>query len=223
MIELGVSAGVKGCASPRQGPLARRIAGAMVAWMLLASPVRGDVTAPAVVESPTPAVVQPPPRPIATEDAGDRVSLRTAVAKVDHDVDAEGLVERHLGPAVDLVAGDELRYAIRIRNESSTRLAAGRVQVINAVPAGTRFLPGSAGGDGALVEYALDGASFSADLPPLASSAGGVDPSAAAAATDPVATRAEPPGPENLTIRWTYQQELEPGAATEVFFHVRLL
>jgi hypothetical protein len=30
------------------------------------------------------------------------------------------------------------------------------------------------------------------------------------------------PDPE-LTIRWTYQLPLDPGAVTEVFFHVRLL
>ena len=29
--------------------------------------------------------------------------------------------------------------------------------------------------------------------------------------------------PAALTIRWSYQQALDPGAVIEVFFHVRLL
>jgi len=208
MMQKGIPTGLRCAASPSAARLAMLAAAAIVACMLAANPLRAEVALPA---------------PIATEDPDDKVSLRTAVAKVDQDVDAAGLVERHLGPAVDLVAGDELRYAIRVRNESSTRLAAGRVQVINLVPVGTRFLPGSAGGESALIEYALDGTNFSADLPPLVAPDDGAEPTAPTGAPDPVAAQTESPGAGDLTIRWTYQQDLEPGAETEVFFHVRLL
>jgi hypothetical protein len=97
----------------------------------------------------------------------DGVTLRTEVFEVEQVLDAAGRVERRLVPALDLVAGDELRYAIRLRNESGARIDAGRIQVQTDVPPATRFLPGSAGGAGALVEYALPGGTFSANLPEL--------------------------------------------------------
>jgi hypothetical protein len=80
------------------------------------------------------------------------VALRTEVFEVEQVLDAAGRVERRLVPAVELVAGDELRYAIRLHNAGAERIETGRVQVETAVPAAARFLPGSAGGAGALVE-----------------------------------------------------------------------
>jgi uncharacterized repeat protein (TIGR01451 family) len=204
------------------------------------------------------------------------VSLHTDVFEVERVLDAGGRVERRLVPALELVAGDELRYAILVRNDTGTRFDAGRVQVQTAVPPDTQFLPGSAGGPGALVEYSLADGDFSENLPELTDDDG--DPPAAAdrpeiaevAAPDPVAEIPnEPAGevsapqeaaeadtaaetddatgsedaadnetvadnatladnetaaedPSLLTIRWTYQRPLEPGAEAELFFHVRL-
>jgi hypothetical protein len=59
-----------------------------------------------------------------------------------------------------------------LRNETATRFEAGRVQVQTAVPPDTQFLPGSAGGPGALVEYALADGDFSENLPELTAVAG---------------------------------------------------
>jgi hypothetical protein len=56
------------------------------------------------------------------------------------------------------------------------------------------------------------GAASGAEASPEA----GFDEGAAAAAGTGI------PAPA-LTIRWTYQQPLDPGAEAEVFFHVRLL
>jgi uncharacterized repeat protein (TIGR01451 family) len=175
------------------------------------------------------------------------------VFEVERVLDAGGRVERRLVPAQALVAGDELRYAIVLRNETGTRFDAGRVQVQTAVPPDTQFLPGSAGGPGALVEYALADGDFSENLPELTAVDGDRRPGAAerpesaeVVAPDAVAAipnepaggasaspeAAEPDGAAGgccpsedaspLTIRWTYQRPLEPGAEAELFFHIRL-
>jgi len=175
-----------------------------------------------------------------------QVTLHTEVFEVEQVRDPSGRMERRLVPALDLVAGDELRYAIVVHNDSAARIEAGRVQVQTGIPATTRFLPGSAGGAGSLVEYAVEGATFSAHLPELApegtvveltpapvSSAAvsaeqvvtphetAVPASLATAPIDPLAA-VVPVAAEPLTLRWTYQQPLDPGAVAEVFFHVRL-
>lgn len=273
---------------------------------------------------------------VATADpaAPSAVVQTTEVFEVERVLDAAGMVERRVVPAEDLVAGDELRYLIRLRNTGPARIAAGRIQVRTPVPEGVRFLPGSAGGAGALVEYAVDGVTFSTHVPdqpaepqeaaaPAAgelSAAPGVPAAEPTANAQPVVLEAsaEPPGaavpaeagatealaaespaaesaaeatgavagggpepsaaeagagievaggpasrapdsgavagseavpeavpepvpeavpdedtaaaavttgipPPALTIRWTYQQALDPGAEAEVFFHVRLL
>lgn len=180
------------------------------------------------------------------------VPMRNEVFEVERVLDGAGRVERRLVPAVDLVAGDELRYVIVLRNDTGARIEAGRVQVQTGVPAGTEFLPGSAGGAGALVEYSVVDGSFSTNLPELRAaaapppSADAVDPAPAAAlavaspmaavdmaagvdsAGTPALATAMPGGgtvdshADLLTIRWTYQQPMEPGAEAQMFFHVRL-
>jgi uncharacterized repeat protein (TIGR01451 family) len=197
-----------------------------------------EVTLPGRTEPPSEApatdleeqVEEPPPN----------ISQSTEVFEVQAVLDGVGMVERRLVPPGALVAGDELRYTIRLRNESAERIAPGRVQVQTPVPARARFLPGSAGGAGALVEYATDGQSFSPHVP---GESADPHPAAANVASSPADSVAEsedaaapeagdadlmpgtapPESPEPLTIRWTYQQPLEPGAVAEVYFHVRLL
>jgi len=182
------------------------------------------------------------------------VSQSTEVFEIEAGRAPDGVLERHLVPPQSLAAGDELRYAIRLTNDGTERIAAGRIQVQTAMPSGTRFLPGSAGGAGALVEYAVDGANFFPHVPeeeaeeaaPIEGDFGWAPPedaSAPSTAEQPDAGVAvEPSGSANaarpadvlpladvmtsepvLTIRWTYQQPLDPGAVAEVYFHVRLL
>lgn len=224
-------------------------------WVALAALPGGDASA--VEAAPAAGFVAETGDPAR---AMSQVSQSTEVFAVEQALDPAGMIERRLVPPEDLVAGDELRYTIRLRNDGTTRIDSGRIRVETPVPVGARFLPGSAGGAGALVEYALDGATFSPHVPDLpaavsepsglpvapASAAAGPAPTApigaAAAVAEPVARSevrsevddAARDGPDSgaamtdaaepaLTIRWTYQQPLDPGAMAEVFFHVRLL
>jgi uncharacterized repeat protein (TIGR01451 family) len=213
-----------------------------------------DAAAPTDPQEPDPAAAgdaAPEAAPASTpgsanaavpEPVPPTVTQSTAVLRVEALRDGEGMLERRLVPPDRLAAGDELRYTIRLRNEGPERIAAGRVQVQTPVPAAARFLPGSAGGAGALVEYANDGQSFSPHVPEESREPAMPDANAAASRAyasagneelatpvpesesgeaDPADESAEPPAP--LTIRWTYLQPLEPGAVAEVYFHVRLL
>lgn len=125
------------------------------------------------------------------------VTLRTAVYEVEQLLDRDGRVERRLVPALDLVAGDELRYVVTVHNETGRRVEPGRIEVRVAVPADTRLLPGSAGGAGALVEYALGAGAFSPHLPmaaePSEPTPATVAPSGPAPAAEPVAETAAAP------------------------------
>lgn len=131
------------------------------------------------------------------------VQLSTAVVKVESVLEPNGRVKRQLLPADRVVAGDELRYTISFTNDSERTIEAGRIVITNALPEGTRYVPGSAGGDGAQVEYSIDGETFLAAEP--------------AAAADPTAAAGEV-----RTLRWTYRRDFGPGDMSEVFFHVRM-
>lgn len=139
--------------------------------------------------------------------AAAAVVLDTAVSKVETTLDAGGGVKRELLPAEDVVAGEELRYTITFTNESATAVDAERVVVTNPIPPGTRYVAGSAGGAGSRVEFSTDGESFTVSEPAGAADSGG----AGSAANPPV-----------HSLRWTYQQALEPGESGEVHFHVRM-
>ncbi len=143
----------------------------------------------------------------AATDAAAEVVLDTAVTKVETTLDAGGRVKRELLPADDVVPGEELRYTITFTNESETPVDAQRIVITNPVPEGTRYVPGSAGGEGSRVEFSGDGETFDVSEPEAPAGAAGVP--------------AEPPPVHSL--RWTYQRELAPGDSGEVFFHVRML
>ncbi len=135
-----------------------------------------------------------------------QVTLATAVSKVETTLDADGRSRRELVPAEAVVPGEELRYTITFENTGGVPVDAGRIVVTNPIPEGTRYVPGSAGGEGTSVEYSTDGESFGPGEP----AAAGPGPDGGAA------------GGEVRSIRWTYQEELAPGEASEVFFHVRM-
>lgn len=146
-----------------------------------------------------------------------RVTLDTAVSKVETTLEETGRVKRQLMPAEEVASGEELRYTITFTNESEMRVDAERVVITNPIPEGTRYVAGTAGGDFARVEYSADGESFSASEPaPAADSAGG-GPAPSA--------QAEQGGAADLgiqSLRWTYLRDLQPGEAGEVYFHVRM-
>lgn len=138
------------------------------------------------------------------------VTLETSVRKVETTLDGSGQVKRELLATDDVVPGEELRYTIRFTNESATPVDAERIVITNPIPEGTRYVAGSAGGDGSAVEYSGDGDGFQ----------GSED--AISAAADPGTT--EDGGDRDVhSLRWTYQRELGPGESGEVYFHVRML
>lgn len=129
------------------------------------------------------------------------VTLATSVSKVETILDAGGGVKRELVQTDAVVPGEELRYSIVFTNESEMMVDADRIVITNPIPQGTRFVSGSAGGEAAAVEFSSDGTRFAPDEP----DAGG--------AAD---------GSRVVSLRWTYNRDLAPGAASEVFFHVRM-
>lgn len=169
--------------------------------------------------------------------AAAQVVLDTSVHKVETVLGADGAASRRLQPADQVLPGEELRYTIRFRNESETEIGPGRIVITNAVPDGTVYVPGSAGGADAQVEYSRDGESFEATEPSGAAAPAGPVGAAAGAAADgepaegaPAAAGAAadaPPGPAAPaagvhSLRWTYEGTLPPEEDGEVFFHVRM-
>ncbi len=158
---------------------------------------------------------------LASVGAWAEVTLSTAVSKVQSTLDAEGQVQRELVAADEVVPGDELRYTITFANDSDITVDAGRIVITNAIPAGTLYVPGSAGGNDSQVAYSSDGETFTADEPAApagAEGAAGQHPASGAAAGGgaPAAAAAV------QSLRWTYQQPLAPGQSGQVYFHVRM-
>ncbi|MEZ5557234.1 MAG: hypothetical protein R3E86_01620 [Pseudomonadales bacterium] len=135
--------------------------------------------------------------PVATAE----VTLTTTVHKVESVLDAGGNVERRLVLVDAVRPGDELRYAITVTNQSPEVVEGGRVVVTNPIPDGTEYLPGTAGGQDASLEFSADGETFTSTPP---RDGDGVEQPA-------------------RFLRWTYDAALQPGASTELFFHVRML
>jgi len=126
--------------------------------------------------------------------ATEAVELRTQlVAEVR---ESAGTAERpifRLVPADRLSQGQVVYYTVRITNP--TPVFANKVQVSQLIPANTTYLPGSASGPGAQVEFSIDGGLTFARPEDLKQADG---------------TRAPP---ERYThIRWTLRNPLAPGA-----------
>jgi uncharacterized repeat protein (TIGR01451 family) len=160
------------------------------------------------------------------------VTLDTEVAKVASTLGDNGRVQRELVPVEEVVPGEELRYTIKFTNASETPVDAERIIITNPIPDGTRYVPGSAGGDDARVEYSADGENFSSAEPAdVGSEPPGSGTEPASASSDPAGGASgagftadgEAAAAKGLhSLRWTYQQDLPPGRSSEVFFHVRM-
>jgi len=129
-----------------------------------------------------------------TAIASEAVELRTQlIAEVR---ESTGPAERpsfRLVPAGRLSQGQVVYYTVRITNP--TPVFANKVQVSQLIPANTTYLPGSAAGPGAEVEFSIDGGQSFASPESLKQADG-------ARAT-----------PEQYThIRWTLRNPLAPGA-----------
>lgn len=126
--------------------------------------------------------------------AGEAVELRTElVAEVR---ESAGTAERpifRLAPATRLSQGQVVYYTVRITNP--TPVFANKVQVSQLIPANTTYLPGSAAGPGAEIEFSIDGGQTFGRPENLKQTDG---------------TRA--PAGRYTHIRWTLQNPLAPGA-----------
>lgn len=163
--------------------------------------------------------------------ADAQVTLETAVSKVESTLDAAGRVKRELVTAEQVVPGEELRYTITFSNHSETVVDPGRIVITNAIPDGTVYMPDTAGGDSCLVEYSIDGETFMAvesAAPPDGSVGSGPAEDAPGADAAPAAGTGDGPMAESArsdavqSLRWTYQQALQPGQSGQVYFHVRM-
>ncbi|WP_129647044.1 DUF11 domain-containing protein [Peristeroidobacter agariperforans] len=126
--------------------------------------------------------------------ATEAVELRTQlVAEVR---ETTGPAERptfRLAPATRLSQGQVVYYTVRITNP--TPVFANKVQVSQLIPANTTYLPGSAAGPGAEIEFSIDGGQTFGRPESLKQTDG---------------TRAPPA--RYTHIRWTLDNPLAPGA-----------
>lgn len=151
--------------------------------------------------------------------AAAQVTLEHDVRKVETTLEADGRVKRELMPVEEVVPGEELRYTVTFTNDSDTVVDAERIVVTVPLPDGTAYLPGTAGGDAARVEYSSDGESFNAlehGEPAGPRPDGRARPPADAGPDEQAGD------PSVRALRWTYRQDLAPGDSSMVFFHVRM-
>jgi uncharacterized repeat protein (TIGR01451 family) len=126
--------------------------------------------------------------------ATEPVELRTElVAEVRESVAAAERPTFRMVPATRLSQGQVVYYTVRITNP--TPVFANKVQVSQLIPANTSYVPGSAAGPGADIEFSIDGGQTFSRPETLKQSDG---------------TRAPP---ERYThIRWSLRNPLAPGA-----------
>ena len=126
--------------------------------------------------------------------ASEAVELRTQlVAEVRESAGTADRPTFRLAPATKLSQGQVVYYTVRITNP--TPVFANKVQVSQLIPANTTYLPGSAAGPGAEVDFSIDGGQTFGRPESLKQADG---------------TRAPP---EQYThIRWTLRNPLAPGA-----------
>ena len=135
--------------------------------------------------------------------ASETVELRTElIAEVRESIGTRDRPAYRMVPAKRLAQGQEVYYTVRITNP--TPVFANRVQVSQKIPANTTYVPGSAGGPGADVEFSIDGGETFARAENLKLEDGAIAP------------------PERYThIRWTLRNPLAPGATALARFRAK--
>lgn len=87
---------------------------------------------------------------------GGAIELQTSVQKRIQRILGNGKIETVFGPAGTVVPGDTVAYTIEARNVSAEH-AAERVVITDPIPDHTRYVDGSAEGEGAQILFSVDG------------------------------------------------------------------
>ena len=141
----------------------------------------------------------------------DTSTLSVSVEKLRAGGPAVAQAMRPLPSATPLQPGDEVHYRLRFTN--TTRGAVQRVVFSNPIPAGLRFLPGSADADreDVRVEYSID-----------AGKTWSVEPMVDVIENGQLVRRPAPP--ERITdVRWTVTGWIQPRGRVSTGFRARFL
>ena len=136
------------------------------------------------------------------------IELRTSVQKRIQRILESGKIETVFEPAATIVPGDTVVYTIEAQNVSAER-PAERVVITDPIPEHTRYVEGSAEGEGAQVFSSVDGGMrFAA-------------PDALEVVGDDGGTRAATAN-DYTHIRWVFRDSLAPSETRAVRFFARL-
>ncbi|MDE2306098.1 MAG: DUF11 domain-containing protein [Gammaproteobacteria bacterium] len=152
----------------------------------------------------TPPVGAPAGTPAGTLPAGVHVRIRAEVERLSS---AGGRTRIRLVPADRVVAGDTVVYTLSVQNDGPDPVAG--VDVTTPIPARMRYLPGSAVGPGAVVEFSVDGGHSYQPAAALRVSGADGKPRAAVAA-------------DYTDIRWTLQDVLHAGSVAFLRYRAAL-
>ena len=139
---------------------------------------------------------------------GGTIELQTTVEKRIQRILANGKIETLLEPAGVVVPGDTVAYTIQARNLSADQ-DAERVVITDPIPEHTRYVDGSAEGDGAEILFSVDGGMrFDVAHDLYVAEADG---------------RVRPATPQDYThIRWVFREALAPSETRAVRFFAQL-
>ena len=88
--------------------------------------------------------------------ANGQVELKATAHKHSQHLLADGSVETRLEPAATVTPGDTIAYTIEARNISADQTAT-RVVITDPIPEHTRYVDGSAEGEGTDILFSVDG------------------------------------------------------------------
>lgn len=141
----------------------------------------------------------------AAQDGG-HLNVKTTVQKEEITVNADGTTERRLLAADTVVPGDDVVYTIVFTNVSVE--PADNVVITNPIADTLTYVDGSAFGAGTVIEFSADGGRTFGAAGTLTVDSNG----------SPRPARAE----DFTHVRWTMQNDLEPGTQGMALFRARL-
>ena len=139
---------------------------------------------------------------------GGSIELQTTVQKRVQQILDNGKIETLLVPAGMIVPGDTVVYTIEARNLSAER-DAERVVITDPIPDHTRYVDGSAQGEGAQIFFSVDGG-MRFDVPDKLQ-----------VVAEDGSVRAAQAG-DYTHIRWVFRDSLAPAETRAVRFFAQL-